>query len=50
MMELVSLLEFSQFDLRVIHRSGKTHQNVDGISGILDAISDCKCFNAGKNL
>ena len=50
MMDLASLLEFSQFDLRVIHRSGKTYQNVDGFSRILDAISDCQCYNAGKNL
>ena len=49
-MDLVSLLEFSQFDLRVIHWSGKTHQNVDGLSSIPDAISDCKWYNAGKDL
>ena len=50
MIDLVSLLEFSQFYLRNIHRSGKTHQNVDGLSRIPDEISDCQCYNASKNL
>ena len=37
----------SQFDMVVIHRSGKQHGNADGLSRIPDEEQFCDCYSAG---
>jgi hypothetical protein len=37
----------SQFDFRIIHRSGKLHGNADGLSRIPP---ECDCYEAGKDV
>lgn len=41
--------ELSQFDIQIIHRSGKKHSNADALSRI-PLIADCDCYEAGKDL
>ena len=41
------LEELSQFDMEIVHRSGKKHQNADGLSRIPDDAPVCDCYDAG---
>ena len=42
--------ELAQFDMVILHRSGKTHCNADGISRIPDRMISCDCYVAGQDL
>jgi transposase InsO family protein len=42
--------ELAQYDMTIIHRSGKLHQNADGLSRIPDKFEYCDCYEAGKSL
>ena len=39
------LEELAQFDMEIVHRSGKKHQNADGLSRIPDSLLDCDCYH-----
>jgi hypothetical protein len=43
------LEELAQFDMEIVHRSDKKHQNADGLSRIPDRLQDCDCYHAGSN-
>ena len=42
------LEELSQYDMDVVHRPGKKHENADGLSRIPDRLEFCECYTAGK--
>ena len=44
------LEELSQYDMRIIHRAGRSHLNADGMSRIPDEVCSCDCYDAGKTL
>lgn len=44
------LEELAQFDMTIVHRSGKKHLNADGMSRIPDRLAGCDCYNAGANV
>ena len=49
--ELVQWLEeISQYDMDIIHRKGKLHQNADSLSRIPDELEFCDCYRAGVDL
>ncbi|XP_062602775.1 uncharacterized protein LOC134264500 [Saccostrea cucullata] len=41
------LEELSQYDVTIQHRSGKKHQNADGLSRMSTNDLSCDCYNAG---
>ncbi len=41
------LEELSQFDMEVLHRSGKLQSNADDLSRIPDELGRCDCYMAG---
>ena len=41
------LEELSQYDVTIQHRSGKKHQNADGLSRMSTTDLSCDCYNAG---
>ena len=43
------LEELSQFDIVLLHRSGKKHGNADGMSRIPDEVPFCDCYTAGSD-
>ena len=44
------LEELAQFDMTIVHRSGKKHLNADGLSRVPDRLEDCGCYNAGASI
>ena len=42
--------ELAQYDMKIIHRSGKHHNNADGLSRIPDPEFSCDCYSAGRDL
>ncbi len=42
--------ELSQYDMEILHRPGKNHQNCDALSRIPDMLAPCDCYNAGMSL
>ena len=42
--------ELSQYDVTIHHRSGKKHQNVDGLSRVSSSCPPCDCYNAGYDV
>ena len=42
--------ELSQYDMKILHRPGKKHQNADGVSRIPLEEDLCDCYVAGKDL
>ena len=44
------LEELSRYDITVLHRPGKKHQNADSLSRIPDDLETCNCYEAGKDL
>ena len=41
------LEELAQFDIELIHRPGKLHENSDGMSRVPDTSIECDCYSAG---
>ena len=44
------LEELSQYNMSIIHRSGKLHGNADGQSRKSDNMEHCECYRAGCNV
>ena len=44
------LEELSRYDMTVVHRPGRKHQNADSLSRVPDEIKICNCYEAGKYL
>ncbi len=44
------LEELSQYDIEILHRSGKDHINCDALSRLPDTLAPCDCYQAGKSL
>ena len=44
------LEELSQYNMSIIHRSGKLHGNADGLSRMSDNMEHCECYRAGCNV
>ena len=44
------LEELSQYDMDIIHRPGKKHQNADGLSRIPDEEKFCECYRQGFDI
>ena len=44
------LEELSQYNMVIMHRSGKKHGNADGLSRIEDPLESCNCYYAGSTL
>ena len=42
--------ELAEYDIVIIHRAGKLHQNADGLSRIPDHLEECNCYEAGKRV
>ena len=43
------LEELNQFDMVLLHRSGKKHGNADGMSRIPDEVPFCDCYTANRD-
>ena len=44
------LEELGQYDISIVHRSGVSHGNADGLSRIPDDLQRCECYRAGTRL
>ena len=44
------LEEISQYDMEIVHRKGKLHQNADSLSRIPDELEFCDCYRAGIDI
>jgi hypothetical protein len=44
------LEELSQFNMQILHRPGKQHENADALSRQLEDLGNCNCYQAGKKL
>jgi transposase InsO family protein len=42
--------ELMQYDMKIIHRPGRLHQNADSLSRIPSDVEPCPCYFAGSNL
>jgi hypothetical protein len=42
------LEELSQYDMRILHRPGKQHENADALSRQPENLPGCDCYQAGK--
>ena len=44
------LEEFSQYNMEIIHRPGKSHLNADALSRLPDSLQSCDCYHAGEKV
>ena len=44
------LEELGQYDMTILHRSGRKHTNADGLSRIPDRLPQCNCYEEGKEI
>ena len=42
--------ELSMYNMYTVHRAGRTHVNVDGLSRIPESFTICNCYSAGSNV
>ena len=44
------LEELAQYDMQIIHRKGKEHDNADALSRLLDTLCYCDCYRGGAEV